>query len=247
MMPKRIQLSRRKGYRKPEGAVVVSRPSIFGNPFVFTPAPNGGRYRPGGREQENAKRKKECIDLYRYHLLNDEREQWARMRAALPELRGKDLACWCPLPANGKTDLCHAAVLLVEANREEPRDIGIRRLSDLACPVCRDLAVDGKIRPETVQRMPSGAFAKMSRYTRRLKICDDCAAAEMMFGAGLVPTFEHARIAVANDRQEQYRLPGVRMGLVLAGYTQPSKPGDLDDQIAWLDRNGWFGCDRGAL
>lgn len=116
-MPNRIQLSRRAGYRKPEGAVVVSRPSIFGNPFVFKEAPNGGRYRLGGREQENARRKKQCIDLYRYHLINDERPQWAAMRAALPTLRGKDLACWCPLPLPGKTDFCHAAVLIQEANR----------------------------------------------------------------------------------------------------------------------------------
>jgi hypothetical protein len=32
-MPERIQLRRTKGYRKPEGAVVVSRPSKWGNPF----------------------------------------------------------------------------------------------------------------------------------------------------------------------------------------------------------------------
>ena len=28
------------------------------------------------------------------------------------ELAGKSLACWCPLPAEGQPDLCHAAVLL---------------------------------------------------------------------------------------------------------------------------------------
>lgn len=31
--PRRVQLSRRAGYRKPEGAVVVARPSRWGNPF----------------------------------------------------------------------------------------------------------------------------------------------------------------------------------------------------------------------
>src|SRR5690349_13318575 len=31
--PKRVQLRRTKGWRKPEGAVVVSRPSPYGNPF----------------------------------------------------------------------------------------------------------------------------------------------------------------------------------------------------------------------
>ncbi len=34
------------------------------------------------------------------------------------ELAGKDLACWCPLPAPGKSDDCHAAVLLEVANPE---------------------------------------------------------------------------------------------------------------------------------
>lgn len=33
-MPKRIQLRRTEGWRKPEGAIVVSRPSKWGNPFV---------------------------------------------------------------------------------------------------------------------------------------------------------------------------------------------------------------------
>ena len=35
LAPKRIQLRRTKGWRKPEGAVVVSRPSKWGNPFIF--------------------------------------------------------------------------------------------------------------------------------------------------------------------------------------------------------------------
>lgn len=33
MSPQRVQLSRRRGYRKPEGAIVVARPSKWGNPF----------------------------------------------------------------------------------------------------------------------------------------------------------------------------------------------------------------------
>lgn len=32
-MPQRIQLKRSKGWRKPEGAIVVARPSKFGNPY----------------------------------------------------------------------------------------------------------------------------------------------------------------------------------------------------------------------
>ena len=36
---------------------------------------------------------------------------------ALPALRGKNLACWCPLPEHGEPDNCHAALLLELANR----------------------------------------------------------------------------------------------------------------------------------
>lgn len=34
MSPQRIQLRRTKGWRKPEGAIVVARPSRWGNPYV---------------------------------------------------------------------------------------------------------------------------------------------------------------------------------------------------------------------
>lgn len=33
------------------------------------------------------------------------------------DLAGRDLACWCPLPAAGEPDLCHAAALLVIASQ----------------------------------------------------------------------------------------------------------------------------------
>jgi hypothetical protein len=50
-----------------------------------------------------------------------------------------------------------------------------------------------------------------------------------------------ARIAVGNDRQEQYRLPGVPLGLVAQHYVRPSKAGDLKRHHAWLDAHRWFG------
>jgi hypothetical protein len=56
-MPQRIQLSREKGWRKPEGTVVVSRPSKWGNPFGYrkdtglarVPAIDGGAWEYEGR------------------------------------------------------------------------------------------------------------------------------------------------------------------------------------------------------
>ncbi|MCW2756994.1 MAG: hypothetical protein JWO46_740 [Nocardioidaceae bacterium] len=44
--PKRIQLRRTKGWRKPEGAIVVARPSRWGNPFRYRTPHGLVRYRP---------------------------------------------------------------------------------------------------------------------------------------------------------------------------------------------------------
>lgn len=49
--PKRIQLRRTKGWRKPEGAVVVSRPSKWGNPFRYRTGYGLVRYGPRHEER----------------------------------------------------------------------------------------------------------------------------------------------------------------------------------------------------
>lgn len=103
-MPKRIQLRRTKGWRKPEGCVVVARPSIWGNPFKI-----------GGGLDAAA-----CVRCYHKWLLYAGDEAAINIRTRLPELRGKDLACWCPLETeNGKPHPCHADVLLELANKED--------------------------------------------------------------------------------------------------------------------------------
>lgn len=75
----------------PPGAVYIGRPGKWGNPFVL------------GRDGSRA----EVIGKYRAYLLGN-----ARLMAALPELRGKDLVCWCAPAA------CHGDVLLELANTE---------------------------------------------------------------------------------------------------------------------------------
>ena len=47
-----------------------------------------------------------------------------------------------------------------------------------------------------------------------------------------------ARVAVANDRSEQYRLPGAPIGLVQANLMKPSEDGDFEEQLEWLDEIG---------
>jgi hypothetical protein len=138
-MPDRIQLSRRKGWRKPANTVSVARPGNWGNPYPvqYDPLWNGGRIhaftgkpivmagpwqcampRADGtpseagwwfQTREDAARK--AIELFRARLEIFPLGAW--MRANLHELRGKNLACWCPL---GQP--CHADVLLELANRE---------------------------------------------------------------------------------------------------------------------------------
>ena len=89
--PRRIQLRRVRGWRKPEGVVVVSRPSRWGNPFPIGPGVS--------REQS--------IECFRGWLL----DQQDLVKVVQRELRGRDLACWCALDVP-----CHADVLLEVAN-----------------------------------------------------------------------------------------------------------------------------------
>lgn len=127
---------------------------------------------------------------------------------------------------------------------KEQRSEKAERLTDDPCPRCLKLAQEGKIRMETVQRLPPGAYAPLSREDGKL-CCRDCAAAEGLLRLERsIPGFISARIAVGNCRQEQYRLPGVPMGLVQRGLVQASKPGDLEDQHKWLESRDWFGEDE---
>jgi hypothetical protein len=94
--PSRIQLSRRKGWRMPSNAVKVDRSTPFGNPYQAGTDGNGDRAYLAG--------------LFRDYL-NREGAGSALADRARRELRGKNLACWCPLGGP-----CHADVLLEIAN-----------------------------------------------------------------------------------------------------------------------------------
>lgn len=119
-------------------------------------------------------------------------------------------------------------------------------LTSKPCPRCLPLALAGRLRMETVQRLPEGAFAPRAVPTDETPYkgpcCLDCGAADTLLRVTpSTPGFVAARIAVGADRQEQYRLPGVPMGLVQQGLVRPSKVGDLEKQHTWLKKNKWFG------
>lgn len=106
MSPKRIQRKRTEGWKMPEGAVYVGRPTVWGNPFrVGLDVP--GRFDATREFQRWLAGEKATGGggLRRVTLLS-----------RLAELRGKDLACFCPLDAP-----CHADVLLEIANAEAPQ------------------------------------------------------------------------------------------------------------------------------
>lgn len=103
--PRRIQLRRTKDWRKPEGVIVVSRPTKWGNPYRVT-AGNHCTY-PANRA--------DVVVAFRRALEADRdfgRNVLGFHWGDLAELRGHDLACWCALSAP-----CHADVLLELANR----------------------------------------------------------------------------------------------------------------------------------
>ena len=87
----------------PPGTVKIDRTSKWGNPFVIG--------KDGTRE--------ECIEKYRRFVAGNAgtaREDVLAARRFLAEhigeLKGKNLACWCPMDGP-----CHADILLQLANR----------------------------------------------------------------------------------------------------------------------------------
>lgn len=93
--PKRLQRRRTKGWRKPDGAVYVGRPTKWGNPH----------------QCRTDVRPRFAVALY-YDDLKAGRLPFTRDDAR-EELRGKDLMCWCQIDQP-----CHADVLLAMANSE---------------------------------------------------------------------------------------------------------------------------------
>ncbi len=93
MSPARIQRKRTKGWKMPENTTYVGRPTPWGNPFVVDD------HAPAAV----------CVEQFRRYVLGRIENGTGYPLAAL---RGKNLACWCPLDMP-----CHADVLLEIANQ----------------------------------------------------------------------------------------------------------------------------------
>lgn len=107
-MGERIQLSRVKGWRMPENAVKVDRTTRYGNPFHPNDVYIAGESKlvagnPIGIDG--------AVRAFRNLMAMNLRLEPEKTRAALENLRGKNIACWCKLGTP-----CHADVLLELAN-----------------------------------------------------------------------------------------------------------------------------------
>ena len=106
LVPRRVQLRRSKGWRMPDNTVKVDRSTRYGNPF---------RVGDPGIADATA-----SIERFRRALRSGELMHGDADSPFAPEnlraaLRGKNLACWCPLDAP-----CHADLLLQIANSAGP-------------------------------------------------------------------------------------------------------------------------------
>lgn len=105
--PVRIQRKRTKGFNlqaaSPNGlpVVYVGRPTKWGNPFSWVVDEYGLVM---------------AVRVFAEYALNEMPQGY------IDELRGKNLACWCPLTdKDGNPVPCHADVLLELANWAVPR------------------------------------------------------------------------------------------------------------------------------
>jgi hypothetical protein len=124
-IPHRVQLKRTKAWRMPANTVKVTRPGKWGNPFrvggwfcVGDPGIAKIPFRmswcetsiPGERGFSLIEDADMAVDFYQRLLANGYRSQ-----SDFETLRGKNLACWCPIGTP-----CHADILLRLANQGAP-------------------------------------------------------------------------------------------------------------------------------
>ena len=104
MTPVRIQRKRTRGWKMPLNTVYVGRPHPLGNPFVMKV--QSERDESVRLYEEFVKQRMERKDIF-----------GIQFRVWIGEIKGKNLACWCPLDKP-----CHADILLEIANAPPSKD-----------------------------------------------------------------------------------------------------------------------------
>ena len=116
MNPVRIQRKREKGWKMPPNTVYVGRPTKWGNPFTGLDAVE--RYKQFTEKAAELS----MLRGYHWHKAGGNVEVLKALverdyHGLLWEVRGKNLACWCPLTKkDGTPNPCHADILLKIAN-----------------------------------------------------------------------------------------------------------------------------------
>lgn len=113
--PRRVQLCRTAGWRMPPNTVKVDRTSRWGNPWRVMKARRGlwgiavpGWDAPSISRDTACEARNFAVEAFR-DMCHCGRFDLSRAH----ELKGRNLACWCPLDQP-----CHADVLLEIANAE---------------------------------------------------------------------------------------------------------------------------------
>lgn len=122
MSPRRIQMSRQRPWRADNpDAVIVARPTRWGNPWRIEPGP---RTRALIRHADTGyvwahpslmKARAVAVVAYRCSIDDEHDDTVPTVDEIRRELAGRDLACWCPLDQP-----CHADALLNIANAPAP-------------------------------------------------------------------------------------------------------------------------------
>lgn len=121
-MPQRVTMTRQRPWRAEHpDAVIVARPSKWGNPFRIAGkrvlSGNGLELFSGSIGTPDAEVRAFAVRSFRWQLLNYPHLVGYTAAQVRHELAGRDLACWCPLvDAKGHRSPCHADVLLELAN-----------------------------------------------------------------------------------------------------------------------------------
>ena len=123
--PIRIQLRRTKGWRMPDNTVKVARPTKWGNPYrvgdtTFAPqlvlAKDHPNIMPAPKYIDSTEMAVRMLEILIHSKVADPLSflpAYPALDEIRAELRGKNLACFCPLDQP-----CHADVLLELANKE---------------------------------------------------------------------------------------------------------------------------------
>ncbi|ACV09796.1 DUF4326 domain-containing protein [Jonesia denitrificans] len=122
-IPQRVQRRRTKGWRMPDNTIYVGRGSKWGNPYTLEIMQKKIDELAGLFETESSISAREmAVEAFRCDMKYGPESAWwwygphMKILTALKhlhDLRGKNLACWCPLDQP-----CHADVLLELANTE---------------------------------------------------------------------------------------------------------------------------------